>query len=151
MSEGSKNVTHLHTHVYSMLSVQLSTSSFVHTCFTMCNSHHDKKKKKKIQKAKITSCVLLSSPLRHMEHMVWTGPGKEGEVLKKNETSLPSQHQYLTNKRHFHLHHKKEKCTIQKKATAFFTPSFSSPFSQLLYKLTSSCATNCLSLSRYCP
>lgn len=71
MSEGSKNVTHLHTHVY-------SNSSFVHTRFTMCNSHHDKKRK-----AKITSCVLLSSPLQHVEHMVWTGPGKGGEVIKK--------------------------------------------------------------------
>lgn len=50
---------------------------------------------------------------------------------------------------------KKEIIIIQplSKTNTFFSSSLSALFfpPQLLYKLTSSCATNCLSLSRYCP
>lgn len=67
-----------------------------------------------------------SSQLQHEEQMVAVG-ARSSVMSTKQSLLLPSSH--------------------KKKAH----PSPLRPVVQLLYKLTSSCATNCFSLSRYCP
>lgn len=110
------------------------------------------------------TCTLTAAALCKADGTVraWTWRKLEfqgGEVCDNEKSATINQ--YYTDKHHFYLHYftKKKKKGIcprsiiqpMLKTTALFLFITLHRYFQLLYKLTNSCATNCLSLSRYCP
>lgn len=155
--------THTHTlsthilHVRTMCYLCTSTSFFIHT-FSRCAIFNMIKRKNKKQTKMTGTCKFTAAAC-----------GADG-ADRPRQTGAPREERCSIMREDCHqtsAQNRKKNTTstwitLQKREQAVPLLSiihllgsslYPSPplFFQLLYKLTSSCATNCLSLSRYCP